>query len=68
MKLETSLLPDPQYISRAYVTIIVDGFDIELSPKETWCFDSSRKATPSWNLHGKAPTSSMRSYLEEHID
>jgi hypothetical protein len=68
MKLETSPLLDLQYISRAYETIIVDGFDIELSPKEIWCFDSNRKVTPSWNPHGKDHTSSMRLYLEEHID
>jgi hypothetical protein len=68
MKLETSLSPAQQSISKASAITIADGYADGPLSLATSCFASSKQARRSWSRHGKAHTSSTRSFREELID
>jgi hypothetical protein len=67
MKLETSLSPDQQSISKASANTTGDGYaDGPLSPA-TSCFASNKQARQSWSHHGRDHISSTKPSQEEHI-
>jgi hypothetical protein len=67
MKLEMSLSPAQQSISKASAITTTDGYTGGPSSLATSCFTSSKQARRSWSHHGRAHISSTKPSQEEHI-